>query len=98
MPEGKLFKLVAQTLHAHSAGQGSIDVKRLFGDARALLGRDVLERAHIVQAIRKLDEKHTYVVGDGQQELAKIFRLLSALGDQIELLDLGKTIDQPADL
>jgi hypothetical protein len=84
-----VLQLLAQPLHAHAAGKGRIDVHGLLGDDLALRGLHVLERAHVVQAVSELDEKHADVAGDGEQELAEILGLLGLLGDQVELLDLG---------
>ncbi len=96
--EGEILQLLAHVLHAHAAGQRRIDIHRLFGDAGALLLRHVLERAHVVQAIGKLDEEDTHVVGDGEQQLAEIFRLLGLLGDKVQPLELGQTLDETADI
>ena len=58
----------------------------------------MLERAHVVQAVGELDEENPYVVGNGEQQLAQVFRLLGLLGDEVELLDLGEAFDQTADI
>ena len=51
-----------------------------------------------MQAVGELDQEHAGVVGDGEQELAKILGLLRVPGDEVELAELGQAIDQPADL
>ena len=51
-----------------------------------------------MQPIGQLDEQHTDIAGDGDQELAEIFGLFGLLGDEVELLDFGQTIDQCANL
>jgi hypothetical protein len=96
--EGMVLEFFAQPLHAHAAGKGGIDVHGLFGDDRALGRLDMLDRAHVVQAVGELDQQHSDVARDGKQELAEILRLLGLLGDEVELLDLGQSIDQGADL
>ncbi len=98
MPEGELLQLLAHVLHAHAAGKRRIDLHRLFGDAGTLLGRHMVQRAHVVEAVGKLDEKHAHVVGNRQQQLAQIFRLLGLLGDEIQLLDLRQPLDEAADI
>ena len=45
-----------------------------------------------------LTREHAGVVGDGEQELAEILRLLGVLGDEVEPAELGQAVDQPADL
>lgn len=96
--EGQVLELLAHVLHAHAPCQRRIDVHRLLGDARALFGRHVVEGAHIVEAIGKFDQEHADVVRNGEQQLAKIFRLLGLFGDKVELLDLGEAFDQGADI
>ncbi len=51
-----------------------------------------------MQPVGELDQQHADVIGDGEQQLAQILRLLGLLGDQVELLDLGEALDQRADL
>ena len=63
-----------------------------------LVVRHEMQRAHVVQAIGELDQQHAHVVGDGEQQLAEILRLLGVLGGEIELVELGQAVDQPADL
>jgi len=96
--EGQVFQLVAHVLHAHATGERRIDFHRLFGNAGALVVAHVLERAHIVQAIGQFDQKDTHVVGDRQQQLAQVFRLLGLLRHEVELFQLGQPLDQTADV
>ncbi|MCY1236866.1 hypothetical protein D9M72_495390 [compost metagenome] len=88
MAEREVLEFLAHVLHAHATGKRRIDIHRLFGNARPLLGRHMVERAHIVQAIGKLDQEDAHVVGDRQQQFAQVLSLLGLLGDEIELLDL----------
>ena len=60
--------------------------------------RHELQRAHVVQAVGELDQKHAGVIGDGEQKLAEILGLLRVLGDEVEFAELGQAVDQPADL
>ena len=96
--KGKVFELVAHALHAHAAGERGVDVERVLGDAGALLLGHELQRAHVVEPVGELDQKHAGVVSDGEQELAEILGLLGVLGDEVELAELGQAVDQPADL
>src|SRR5207244_6375831 len=57
-----------------------------------------LFRSHIVETVGELDQKHAHVVGDREQELAQVFRLLGLLGDEIKLFELGQPIDQSPDV
>lgn len=94
--EGYLLQLLAHALHAHAPGQRRIDVHGLLGDAQALGLRHMVEGAHVVQAVGELDQKDTDVFGDREQKLAQVFRLLGLLRHEVELLQLGQTLDQLA--
>ena len=85
-------------VHADAAGERRIDVERLLGDAAARLRRHVLEGAHVVQPVGELDQQHAHVVGDRQQELAQVLRLLGLARDEVEPLQLGEALDQLADV
>ena len=96
--EGKLFQFLAHALHAHAAGERRIDVHRLFGDAKSLVLRHVVQRAHVVQPVRQLDQQHADVFRDRQQQLAQVLRLLGLLRDEVELLQLRQAFDQLAEI
>ena len=96
--EGEILQFAAQALHAHAAGERRVNLHRVLGDARALGGGHEIERAHVVQTVGELDQQHARVVGDGEQQLAEIFRLDGVLGGEIELVELGQAVDEAADL
>src|SRR5262245_24562664 len=48
LAEGEILKLLAHLMHAHAAGERSIDVDRFFRRAPARGRRHVLDRAHVV--------------------------------------------------
>lgn len=98
IPEGQVFQLVAHILHAHAAGERRIDFHGLFGNAAALVGRHIFHGAHIVQAVGELHQQNAHVIGNGEQQLAQVFRLLGLAGNEIELLELGQPLHQPADI
>jgi hypothetical protein len=58
----------------------------------------MVQRAHVVQAVGELDQQDAHVVGDGEQQLAKVLGLLGLLRHEVEFLDLGEAFDQPADV
>jgi len=96
--EGQVLELVAKVLHAHAACERRIDVHGLFGNACPLFRVHVLQGTHVVQAVRELDQQHAHVVGDCQQQLAQVFRLLGLLADEIKSLELRQTLDEAADV
>ena len=98
LAERQILELLAHLLHAHAAGERRVDVERFLSRAAPRLGRPICESAHIVQPVGELDQQHPHIVGDGEQELAQILRLLRLLGDEVELFQLGQPLDQMADL
>ncbi len=92
-----VLKFFTQRLHAHHAGERSIDVERFLGIALAALGLHVLERAHVVEPIRELDEEHADIGRNRDQKLAEILGLLSPLRNEVEAFDLGQAVDETAD-
>ena len=56
--EGQLFELFPHILHTHAASKRRIDIHRFFGNTQALVFPHHAQRAHVVQAIRKLHQKH----------------------------------------
>ena len=95
--EGMVLQLVAHALHAHAPGERRIDLHRLLGDARALLLRHELDGAHVVQAVGELDEEDADILGDGEQQLSEVLRLLRLARDDLQPLQLGDALDQLAD-
>ncbi len=95
--EGNVFQLFAHVVHAHAAGERRIDFHRFFRDPPTLVLRHVVERAHVVQTVGQLDQKHADVIGNRKQKLAEVFCLLGLLGNQVQALDLCQAFDQLAD-
>ena len=96
--EGQVLQLVAHILHTHAAGERRIDFHGFFGNAAALVGRHIFHGAHIVQTVGELHQENAHVVGNRKQQLAQVFRLLGLAGNEIELLELGQPLHQPADI
>ena len=57
-------------------GERGVDLHRLAGDALLLLGRQPVQRAHVVQAIGELDEDDPDVLRHREQHLADVLGLL----------------------
>ena len=62
---------------------GRVDLARLERDAAPLVRPQVLERAHVVQAVGELDQDDARVLRHRQQQLAVVLDLL--LGVRAEL-------------
>ena len=70
--ERQVLELPLDLPDAQPIGQRRVDLHRLLGDAPLLVGRQILERPHVVQAIGQLDEHHADVLGHGQEHLAHV--------------------------
>ncbi len=97
-PERQVLELGLDLGHAEPVGEGGVDVKRLLGDLLGLFGRQVVERAHVVQAVRELDHQDPKVVGHGHDHLAEVLRLPLLARGEGELADLGDAVDELGDL
>jgi len=97
-PEGEVFQLALDLPDAEAVGERRIDVERLARDLAPLdLGQGV-ERAHVVQAVGKLDEDHAKVLRHRDHHLADVLRLLLLVRAQRDPAQLGDAVDQPSHL
>ena len=96
--EAQVFELAANLAHAEPVRDRPVDLERLLGDLLLAIGLQVLERAHVVQAVGQLDEHDADVVHHGEHHLAQVFGLLLFLGGEIDLADLGDAFDDVRDL
>ena len=56
-----------------------------------------MQRAHIVQTIRQLDQQHADIFGHGEQKLAQVFCRPLVFWHRFDLGQLGHAIHQPRD-
>ena len=93
--EGQILELRPQAIHADALGERRIDLHRLGGDAAAL-GRvlDEVERAHVVQTVRELHQKHADVLRHREQELPEVLGLRGLGRLKLELVELGDAVDE----
>ncbi len=66
--------------------------------ASLAVGLQVLERAHVVQAVGQLDEHHAHVGDHGQKHLADVLGLAVFAVGELDLVDLGDAFDDVGDL
>ena len=94
----QVIQLDLEARYTQAPGDRRVDVERLARFFLLFLGLHVLEGAHIVGAVRQLDDDDTDVLGHGQEHLAKVLRLLvflAAVPDQPG--QLGHAIDKDGD-
>ncbi len=97
--ESEILELVLHLVHADALGELRVDLHGLARDAAALVGiLDEAQRAHVVQAVRELDQQHADVLGHRQHQLAEILGLLGLARLQLDARELGDPVHQAGDL
>ena len=92
--ERQVLQLPLELLHAQAVRQRRVDPEGLGGLLLLLGAREVVDRAHVVQAVGELDEQDPQVVGHRQQHLAQALGLLLLLGGDRDAVQLGDPVDQ----
>ena len=91
------MQLALDRIHADAAGERRVDFHRLAGNALpAVFVGDEMERPHIVQPVRELDEEHADVAAESKDELAEVLCLLGAVRLQFEAGELVTPSTSPA--
>ena len=98
MLEGKIFELPPHLRHTKTVCKRRVEIACFLRDTTALLGREPIERAHVVQPISQLDQDDTRILRDGQKELAVILDLTLFARRERQVGDLGQSIDDLRDL
>ena len=97
--EGERLHLLHELVHANPLGERGVDIHRLLRNPPPLFGLgDVMERAHVVQAVGELDQQNADVVRHGKQEFAQVLGGALVLGLRLDLGQLGDAIDQSRDV
>ncbi len=96
--EGNILKLFLDFMHADTLGERRVNLQRFKTDAAALfrLG-NMMQRAHVMQAVGQLDQQHADVFGHRKDEFAEIFRLLFLRALEFDFRKLGHAIDKTRD-
>ena len=79
-------------------GERRIDLERLFGFLQLLLLAKKRQRAHVVQAIGKLDHDHANVLGHREDHLAIVLGLGLFARGKLDLRELGDALHEYAHL
>ena len=96
--EGEVLEFSANLAHAETVGDGRVDFLGFARNLHLALGRQMLQRAHVVQAVGQLDEHDADVVDHGQHHLADALGLGLFAGGKIDFADLGDALDDVRDL
>ena len=94
--KSQIFQLMLHFLDADALCQRGVDVQRFAGDAAAFVRVfQVMQRPHIMRAIRQFDQKHANIFGHRQYELAEIFRLFGLIALQFDARQFRDAVHQP---
>ena len=91
--EGQILEFAAHLAHPQPMRQRRVDVHGLAGDRFLAIGLQMLEGAHVVQAVGQLDEHHAHVGHHGQQHFAHVLGLAVFAIGELDLVDLGHALD-----
>ncbi len=86
--ERKVFQFASDLSHPQAVGDGRIDLERFPGHTLLPLGRQVLERAHVMEAVGELHQHHPNVVHHGEHHLAEVLCLLLLPAHELDAADL----------
>ncbi len=96
--ESKVFQLPFHLTDAQAVSQRGVDVQRLVRDLPALDLRERVERAHVVEAVGKLDEDDPEVLRHGDHHLPDVLGLLLLVGTQSDPAELRDPVNEPSNL
>ena len=96
--EGKVFELTAELAHAEAVGERGEDFEGLAGDLLALLGGQMLQGAHVVEAVGELDDDDADVGDHGEEHLADVLGLVIFAVGELDFVELGDAFDDVCDL
>jgi len=68
------------------------------GDGFLPVERQMLQRPHVVQAVRHFDQDHAHVADHRQQHFADVFGLAIFAVSELDFVDLGHAFDDVRDL
>ena len=96
--EREILELPLELVDAETVCQRRVDLERLLGLLDLLLLPEVLDRAHVVEAVGELDQDHAHVLRHRHDHLAVVLglRLLAAL--ELDPRQLGDALDELPDL
>ena len=95
--ERQILQLAVHRMQTQPVGDGRMDLQRFAGNAPLLVLAHATERAHVVRAIRQLDQDDAHVARHRHKHLAEIFGLRVFLRLELDLVELGHTIHQFGD-
>ena len=95
--EREVLQLPPHARHSEAVRQRRVQVARLLRDPLLLFLRKEIQRPHVVQPVRELDEDDSRVLGDREQKLSVVLDLPVLRRVERQVADLGQTIDDLGD-
>ena len=95
--EGKIFQLLLDGVNAEAVRQRRVDIQGFPGDCYAAVFRLETEGAHVVQAVRQLDQHDADIPGHGKDHLAQGFGLGLLPVGKVQFIQLGDAVHQVGD-
>ena len=92
--ETQFLEFAEQVVESEPMRDRRVDLERLAGDAAALFRLDRVERAHVVQPVRELDQHDAHVARHREQHLAEVLRLRLLGRGKLQLVELRDAVDQ----
>ncbi len=96
--KGGVLEFRFEPVDAQPMRNRSVNLERLARDLFLLVGRQVVERAHVVQPVGELDEHDTDIMRHREDHFAEVLGLLLLAALKCDLRNLGGAVDQPRDL
>ena len=96
--QGKVFQLLLDGIDAQAVRQGSIDIQCFPGNGYPAVFRLETERAHVVQAVRQLDQHDPDIPGHGQDHFPEGFSLGFLPVGEVQFVQLGNAVHKVRNL
>src|SRR5690606_38010473 len=95
--KAQFFHFHADAVQTQAVGNGGVNIEGFAGNAAALFRFQRTEGAQVVQTVGQFDQNHTDVFGHGHGHLLEVFRLLVFFAFEIDVGELGNTVNQVGD-
>ena len=96
--EREILELPLERVDAEPVRERRVHLERLLRLLDLLLLAEVLDRAHVVQAVRELDQDHAHVLGHRDDHLAVVLRLGLLAALELDPRQLRDAFDELRDL
>ena len=93
-PEAEVLELLLHVVEPEPDGDGSVDLEGLARDPPPPVGGEGVDRAHVVETVRELDEHDAHVVGHREQHLAVVLGLHDVPRRGLDLGQLGHPVHE----